>query len=99
MLPGCKIERNIDYEGHDIHHETADMRACRNLCASTEGCLFWTWKRENKCSLKDSDSGKRNYTGAYSGNKKCGISKNLISKLAHFTTDQRKISVGESHYR
>ena len=54
MLSDCFREMETDYEGNDIHIEKMEGKdsliRCGDLCAATEGCLFWT--------LLDADKGK-----------------------------------------
>ena len=77
---------DIDYRGNDIKHQSGveTQHACAVLAASTAGGLFWTWREGsgwwgvNGCFVKNSDSGRSHYSGAVSGNKQCGRSRNLI---------------------
>jgi len=71
---GCRIEDGKDYLGNDIHHKQVEtLQACADLCASTPGGLFWTWNMgKKKCFVKTSDSGRKQYPGAVSGNRECG---------------------------
>ena len=89
MLSVCFMELETDYEGNNIDIEkTEDPDVCSQLCASTKGCLFWTWRMANTtCALKNSDSGRRDDLDATSGSKECGISMKLILKLTHFTIE------------
>ena len=74
------IEQDTDFYGNDItNEETETSQACAELCASTARGLFWTWNSENgQCFVKNSDSGRLHHSGAVSGNKQCGTSKNFI---------------------
>ena len=77
MIPGCTVEYNIDYYGNEIRNYSGvgTSKACADLCASTDGGLFWTWNpASRKCFVKSSDSGRHQYSGAVSGNKQCGTS-------------------------
>ena len=79
VLPGCTIEQDTNFYGNDIiFEETETSEACADLCASTAGGLFWTWVEGSGCWVKNSDSGRRHLSGAVSGNKQCGTSKNFI---------------------
>ena len=74
MIPGCIIEQDTDYPGNDITSRHFDTKeACAFFCASTAGGLFWTWNTaKQKCYVKNSDSGRKDVSGAVSGNKLCG---------------------------
>ena len=89
MMPssGCKIEENIAYDQNDIvvhgtrafphgTNSAKNRESCADLCASTEGCFFWTWTTKGDlCWIKNSKSGREVNVGAVSGNKKCGVDK------------------------
>ena len=68
------METNVDYSGADILNKSGveTQYVCAELCALTEGGLFWTYAVEDKqCYVKGSASGRTNREGHISGNIDC----------------------------
>jgi len=71
------LELNTDLYGNDIRLpagiEVGSWEACARLAAGTPGGKFWTWleKGNKHCYVKSSDSGRRHYAGAISGDIHC----------------------------
>ena len=74
VFSGCAIEHDIDYHGNDIDNKVLEnMQACADMCASTTGGQYWTWKVADKtCYVKSSNSGRETDIGYVSGKKECG---------------------------
>ena len=68
------METNVDYSGADILNKSGveTQYMCAELCALTDGGLFWTYAVEDKqCYVKGSASGRTNRDGYISGNIDC----------------------------
>ena len=68
------METNVDYLGSDILTKSGveNQYVCAELCALTDGGLFWTYAVEDKkCYVKGSASGRTNREGHISGNIDC----------------------------
>ena len=68
------METNVDYLGADILNKSGikTQYVCAELCALTDGGLFWTYAVEDKkCYVKGSASGRTNREGHISGNTDC----------------------------
>ena len=79
MIPDCTVEYDIDYDRNDIKNRPGveTSKACADLCASTDGGLFWSWNSaDGWCWVKHSDTGRKHLAGYVSGNKQCGTSSN-----------------------
>ena len=60
------METNVDYSGADILNKSGveTQYMCAELCALTDGGLFWTYAVEDKkCYVKGSASGRTNREG------------------------------------
>ena len=86
----CLIDEKTDYNGDDIPggKKTESQQACADLCASTEGCCFWTWQKNNqgkglfskgkgakRCVVKSGKGRIKKNSGMVSGNRACGTGK------------------------
>ena len=68
------METNVDYSGSDILNKSGveTKYMCAELCALTDGGIFWTYAVEaKKCYVKGSASGRTNREGHISGNIDC----------------------------
>ena len=68
------METNVDYSGYNILNKSGveTQYMCAELCALTDGGLFWTYAVEDKkCYVKGSASGRTNREGHISGNIDC----------------------------
>ena len=74
VFSGCAIEHDIDYHGNDIVNKVLEnIQACADMCASTSGGQFWTWKVADKtCYVKSSNAGALEHDHVISGSRKCG---------------------------
>ena len=72
---GCFIETDISYWGSDIlsRGSIENQDECAELCASTDGGLFWTYiVGDKQCYVKGSAEGRTSLAGRISGNVACG---------------------------
>ena len=72
---GCFIETDISYWGSDIlsRGSIENQDECAELCASTNGGLFWTYiVGDKQCYVKGSAEGRTSLDGRISGNVACG---------------------------
>ena len=72
---GCFIETDISYWGSDIlsRGSIENQDKCAELCASTDGGLFWTYiVGDKQCYVKGSAEGRTSLDGRISGNVACG---------------------------
>ena len=72
---GCFIETDISYWGSDIlsRGSIENQDECAQLCASTDGGLFWTYiVGDKQCYVKGSAEGRTSLAGRISGNVACG---------------------------
>ena len=75
QLPGCVIDENTDYIGKNKNYarNAESQEDCADLCASTDGALFWTFSKTLKaCWVHSSISEKRENKNLVSGNRECG---------------------------
>ena len=87
FLKGCVIEPGVFIcAGNDLRTLTISNKEageehyeCAMQCASTEGCVGWTFSIATlRCWLKSDDSCKGNLDGWISGNKDCGSSSTYL---------------------
>jgi len=78
-------ERDIDYDGHDIHSRSRPYKnintweECAGKCRDNSSCNYWSWFQGGKsCWLKSSKAGRERQAGMVSGSKLC--TKNLYSE-------------------
>ena len=71
ILIGSCFEQNKDFFGNDVGDTTAsDEYDCQKECQNDDSCNYWTWYN-NRCYIKNSDSGQASLIGAISGPKFC----------------------------
>ena len=77
-FPGCNIEENINYKGGDLGDpvRVESKEACAQHSLTNEEALFWTFEGGN-CWLKKSTAGRTEAENAVSGNRECGIGKEI----------------------
>jgi hypothetical protein len=65
-------EQDMRIAGNDITEVTApSISQCQLACQGQAGCLFFTWRTNQRCFLKTSDAGKSAAIGAVSGPVRC----------------------------
>lgn len=76
---GCKIENGVYIvAGNDVKNITVESGhgECASNCASTKGCLAWTFQTSHShCWLKSDESSKGKGEGWMTGSMSCGPGK------------------------